>query len=134
MDATRTASMGMSASLRDVALAAQAMTGFAATSPDTQRVRVEALDAQRGAVASTPAGGVPTRVSPPAVEPYRLPVGASVGLDPDLVQQFMPLSTDGLDVTQGMAAIIVGRQAFQANRAAYQAAQALLDSTLKVGL
>ena len=35
---------------------------------------------------------------------------------------------------KGMAAMIIGRQAFQANRNAYQAAQSLLDSTLKVGL
>lgn len=130
MDATRAATMGMSAALRDVAFASQAMSGFAATNPDVQRVRVEALDAPRGAAATNATGGA----SSPAVEPFRLPVGGSVGLDPDLVQQFVPLATDGLDVTQGMAAIIVGRQAFQANRAAYQAAQSLLDSTLKVGL
>jgi flagellar basal body rod protein FlgC len=50
------------------------------------------------------------------------------------MQQFTPLSSDGLDVTQGMVSMIVGRQAFQANRNAYQAAQSLLDATLKVGL
>ena len=78
--------------------------------------------------------GPPDRGAVPAVEAYRLPVGGSVGLDPDLMQQFTPLSSDGLDVTQGMVSMIVGRQAFQANRNAYQAAQSLLDATLKVGL
>ncbi|NDF09552.1 MAG: hypothetical protein EB058_12800 [Proteobacteria bacterium] len=112
------------------------MAGFAATNPDVQRVRVEALDAQRSAVTSMPSSateGAP-RANVPAVDAYRLPVGGSVSLNPDLAQSFTSVSTDGIDVSQAMTAIIVGRQAFQASRNAYQAAQSVLDSTLRVGL
>jgi hypothetical protein len=134
MDAARAATMGMSAALRDLATAAQSVSGVTATNPNSQRIRVEELDTRRGAMGTTLPGGPPDRNSSPAVDAYRLPVGGNVGIDPDLLQQFTPLSSDGLDVTQGMASMIVGRQAFQANRNAYQAAQSILDATLKVGL
>ena len=134
MDATRAATMGMSSAMRDVALAAQSVSGFAPTNPNVQRIRLDPSDTHQIATGSSLPGGPPNREARPAVDAYRLPVGGNVGLDPDLVQQFSPLSSDGLDVTQGMAAMIIGRQAFQANRNAYQAAQSLLDSTLKVGL
>lgn len=131
MDATRAAAAGMAAAQRDVAIAAQAMSGFAATNPDVQRVKVEALDAQRSAVASGPTSLDNGRANPPALESFRLPVGGSVSLDPGLTQGF---ATDGLDVTQAATAVIVGRLAFQANRAAYQAAQSIFETTLKVGM
>lgn len=134
MDAARTASMGMSAALRDLAVAAQSVSGVTPTNPNAQRIRVDEIDTRRGSTGPTLPGSPSNREARPAVDAYRLPVGGNVGLDPDLVQQFTPLSSDGLDVTQGMAAMIIGRQAFQANRNAYQAAQSLLDSTLKVGL
>ena len=136
MDASRAAASGMASAQRDVAIAAAGMAGFAATNPDVQRVRVEALDAQRSAVTSMPSSateGAP-RANVPAVDAYRLPVGGSVSLNPDLAQSFTSVSTDGIDVSQAMTAIIVGRQAFQASRNAYQAAQSVLDSTLRVGL
>jgi hypothetical protein len=134
MDAARVATMGMSSALRDLAVAAQSVSGVTPTNPNSLRTRVEETDTRRGAVGSTLPGGPPDQGASPAVEAYRLPVGGSVGLDPDLMQQFTPLSSDGLDVTQGMVSMIIGRQAFQANRNAYQAAQSLLDATLKVGL
>ena len=134
MDAARAATMGMSSALRDVAVAAQSVSGVSPTDPNSQRIRIEETDTRRGSMGSSLPGGPSNREARPAVDAYRLPVGGNVGLDPDLIQQFTPLSSDGLDVTQGMAAMVIGRQAFQANRNAYQAAQSLLDSTLKVGL
>ncbi len=136
MDATRAAVSGMASAQRDVAVAAAGIAGFAATNPDVQRVRVEALEAQRSAVASMPSSASDSapRVNVPAVDAYRLPVGGSVSLNPDLAQSFTSISTDGIDLSQAMTAVIVGRQAFQASRDAYQAAQSLLDSTLRVGL